>query len=304
MSPELQAWADAGRYLYTPIGQHRVFFKQLGDPEAPPDRTLLLLHGFPESSYSFHKVVSPLLARFDRIVLFDFIGYGLSDKPAHYGYSLYEQADVALEVWRALGVQGGHLLAHDMGTSVATELLARELSALLPAGFSEGFNSVTFTNGSMVLALARLRLTQRLLLSPLGPLLARWSSYRVMASQVRSAHGNDGLSDADLEHLWENIQLGDGHRNHHRVIRYLLDRRRLEAPRWLEALRHTRTPIHLCWGTDDAVARVEMAYYLKEKVCPQAQLSLMPGVGHFGQLSDPERWVETVIGFYRQSGAA
>ena len=48
-----------------------------------------------------------------RIVLFDFPGFGQSDKPADYSYSLFEQADVALEVWRSLGVSGGHLLGHD-----------------------------------------------------------------------------------------------------------------------------------------------------------------------------------------------
>ncbi len=57
------------------------------------------------------------------------LGYGLSDKPDHgYSYSLIEQADVALHVWRALGVKGGHVLSHDMGTSVLTELVARQIT--------------------------------------------------------------------------------------------------------------------------------------------------------------------------------
>lgn len=298
-SAELERWESQGAYLTTPRFGHRVFSRQIGDPAAAPHKTLLLLHGFPESSYSFHKVVNGLARMFERIVLFDFLGYGLSDKPSgDYTYSLFEQADLALRVWQHHGVRGGHLLAHDMGDSVATELVTRHIEGAMPAGFSAGFRSFTFTNGSMVLSLADLRVTQKLLLSPLGPLVSRLFSYRAFRQQVRSAHGNDRLPDGDIEDLWHNIRRQDGHRKNHLIIRYLDDRRRFEKTRWLPSLRQVREPIHLCWGEADAVAGVGMAHYLKRHVCPGAQLTLMPDVGHFCQLSDPEVWVKSVSAFY------
>ena len=98
LAPQLKQWESEGRYLKTVLFQHKVFCNDFGNPAAPPDRTLLLLHGFPESSFSFHKVIGGLAKLFDRVVLFDFPGYGLSDKPlANYTYSLFEQADVALQ---------------------------------------------------------------------------------------------------------------------------------------------------------------------------------------------------------------
>ena len=125
-----------------PNTDYRVFAKDLGDTTAASQRTLLLLHGFPESSFSYHKVVGGLRKQFDRVVVFDMLGYGFSDKPEHgYSYSLIEQADVALHVWRSLGIEGGHILSHDMGTSVLTELVARQTGDLLPAWFSVGFHS-------------------------------------------------------------------------------------------------------------------------------------------------------------------
>jgi pimeloyl-ACP methyl ester carboxylesterase len=57
-------------------------------------------------------------------------------------------------------------------------------------------------------------------------------------------------------------------------------------------------PIHICWGVDDAVANVEMAHYLKDKICPNAKLTLMEGVGHFCQLGSSEIWVKSVGKFY------
>lgn len=273
--------------------------RDCGDPSSGPGKTLLILHGFPESSFSFHKVLPGLEERFGRVVLFDMPGYGLSDKPVEsYGYSLFEQADAALQVWRHLGVRGGHLLAHDMGNSVATELAARQVGGTLPGSFPDGFETFTFTNGSLVLALAKLRVTQRLLLSRWGRLAGRLFNFRTFCQQVRSAHGTDGLSDRDLELMWENLCLQDGQRKNYLTIRYLADRRRFERTRWLPALCSIARPVHLCWGDADAVARVEMAHWLKAKVCPEARLSLMPGVGHFCQLSDPETWLENVCRFY------
>lgn len=297
--PTLEQWKSKGGYLTTGPFQNRVFYIQLGNPKALPENTLLLLHGFPESSYSFHKVVDGLARVFERIVLFDFLGYGLSDKPIdNYTYSIFEQSDLALQVWRHLGVTGGHLLAHDMGDSVATELIARRVSELLPTWFSAGFNSFTLTNGSMVLELAQLRMTQKLLLSGIGPLMSRFATYRTFRQQIRSAHGNETLVEPDIRMLWDNFQLQEGHKRSFLLIKYLNDRKRFEKTRWLPALSVVTEPVHLCWGEADAVARVEMAHHLKRTVCQKAKLTLMSGVGHFCQLSDPEPWVESIAAFY------
>ncbi len=280
-----------------------IFYQDLGQPAAPTDRTLLLLHGFPESSHSWHKVVTSLLNSFQRIVLFDFPGFGQSDKPGNeYSYSLIDQADVTLLLWHQLGITGGHLLAHDMGDSVATELVAREVNGLLPAWFVDGFQSYTFTNGSMVIDLARLRITQRILLSKSGFLLSKLSNYGLFHNQVKSAHGNDQLNDEDIRQLWEQLTLQQGHRKMHLLIRYYNDRIRFEKSRWLPALAMTKVPTHLCWGQTDAVAPVAMAHYLKKHICRKAQLSILPDTGHFCQLSNPEGWLEAVLEFYEGLG--
>ena len=305
-SPELIAWQAGAQKIAVPNTNYQVFVKDLGDRSASSQRTLLLLHGFPESSFSYHKVVDGLRTEFDRVVLFDMLGYGLSDKPDQgYSYSLIEQADVALHIWRALDIEGGHVLAHDMGTSVLTELVSRQINELLPAWFPVGFHSYTFTNGSMVLKLARLRVMQKLLLTRFGQTIGRATNFRTFKSTVNSAHGVEssnanGLSEQDVRHLWENVTFQNGQQKSHLTIRYLNDRKRFEESRWLAALRVAsgQTPVHLCWGDADQVARVEMAHYLKDTICPQAKLSVMPGVGHFCQLGSPQVWLENVNAFY------
>jgi pimeloyl-ACP methyl ester carboxylesterase len=300
MSPQLTAWESNGEYITYGPSHHKIFVKQVGDSKATSEKTLLLLHGFPESSYSYHAIIEGILEHFDRIILFDMLGYGLSDKPENdYSYSIYEQADTVFEVWKYFGIKGGHLLSHDMGDSVATEILARRENGLMPGWFSEGLQSLTFTNGSMVLELAKLRVTQKILLSKYGYLMKNLTTFKLFRQQVQSAHGNTNLSEEEIQILWESNTLQDGHKKAYLTINYISDRKRFEKSRWLPALAQTKLPIHICWGDEDAVAKVEMAYHLKEKVCKGAKLTIMKGLGHFCQLGSPEKWVQYVSEYYK-----
>ncbi len=308
MDSELLSWLETGDHFTIPPLQMEVFHKQFGNESAGPDRTLLLLHGFPESSFSYHKVIPGLLSTFERIVLFDMPGYGFSDKPKQYSYSLIPQADAALQVWQHLGITGGHVLSHDMGTSVLTEIVARHVNQQLPGWFQDGLQSLTFTNGSMSLRFAKLRVMQKLLLSKgLGPFISTLAGYSLFRKTVLSAHGvgvgaPQGLSERDIQLLWENSMEQDGHKKNHNTIRYLNDRRRFEKTRWLPALSiaSESLPTHFCWGDADQVARIEMAHYLKNEVCPASTLSIMPGAGHFCQLGSPELWLRKVTGFFKR----
>ena len=300
MSPELIAWESSGSYItYGPL-RHKLFVKQLGNTQASAEKTLLLIHGFPESSYSYHAILDGMMKIFDRIILFDLLGYGLSDKPTEdYSYSLLEQADTVFEVWKHFKVEGGHMLSHDMGDSVATEIVARHENGLLPGWFRDGLQSITFTNGSMVLELAKLRITQKILLSKYGHLMGKVISFGIFNQQIRSAHGNNNLPDKEIQILWEANTLQDGHRKTYLTIKYLNDRKQFEKTRWLPALAQCKLPIHICWGDDDAVARVSMAHFLKQNVCKDANLTIMKGLGHFCQLGNPEKWVEYIGAFYK-----
>jgi len=297
----LNSWENNGTYIEYSTFKHKVFVRSIGNEKATAVSTVLLIHGFPESSYSYHKVVDGLTKIFDRIVLFDFIGFGLSDKPTeNFSYSILEHADTAIEVWKQLNIKGGHLIAHDMGDSVATEIVARFNQGLLDTLLYEGLQSITFTNGSMVLKFADLRITQKLLLTKFGYLLNKVVNKSIFHHQIKSAHGNDDLTKQDVQSLWDLNLLKDGYRKAYLTIRYYLDRIKYEQTKWLPALNETKLPVHICWGDADAVAKVEIAYHLKEKICPNAELTIMKNVGHFCQLSNPEVWLESVEAFYEQ----
>ena len=95
LSPAVQAWRAGGRTVRA-CGMD-VFVRDEGQGAVP----LLVLHGMPSSSFDFASLWPALAAR-RRVVALDFPGYGFSDKPAEYSYSLLEQADVVEVVARAL----------------------------------------------------------------------------------------------------------------------------------------------------------------------------------------------------------
>lgn len=282
----------------TPLG-HRAFFIEEGDAAAGPDETVVLLHGFPESSYSYSGAFPLLTGRFRRVVSFDFIGFGFSAKPAGgFAYSLMEQADVALGLIRQAGITGCHFVAHDMGDTVMTEILVR-MNANRPDWFTDGIRSITFTNGSMVLGDAKLRLGQRALVSPFGPLLARITdSPTVFEKQVISAQGNDKLTEEQILDMYSASTSGAPKGLMAELINYLRERRRFEASRWLPAVRDCAAPVHICWGGDDAVAPVAIARRLKAEVKPEAKLTVIDGLGHFGQIQDPTSWAAGLASFW------
>ena len=123
-----------------------------------PSKTMVVLHGYPTSSYDYYKVL-PELSKHYRVIIHDHLGFGFSDKPLDYSYSLLDQADLALQLWQQLGVKKVHLLAHDYGTSVATEIIARNNNHELTIEIEK----LTLCNGSMHIELSQLRTIQKLL---------------------------------------------------------------------------------------------------------------------------------------------
>src|SRR5262249_53977895 len=112
MAISIEAWRARGRTVDTPDGRLWAMQTAASAEEPIP---VLVLHGFPTCSWDFADVIDRL-ARRRRVVAFDFLGHGLSEKPAEYGYSLMEQADSVAYVARAFGLERVHLFSHDMGT--------------------------------------------------------------------------------------------------------------------------------------------------------------------------------------------
>lgn len=278
-------WRTMGQLRKVGDFSHFVYDSDNGKP------LLLILHGYPTSVYDYHHALPHLEQRF-RVVMHDHLGFGYSDKPMNYSYSLLEQADQALMLWRQLGIRQAHLLAHDYGTSIATELLARQLRF---ADLGIELNAVVLCNGSMHIEMAQLRPIQKLLLHPIiGPWVAKFSSRRTLAANLRKVyHQPERLTDIEIDAIWEQMNAQNGRAVLHQTTQYIRQRT-IYWHRWIGALRSTKLPIKLLWAQCDPVAVIAMARTLAAEI-PNNELLELEDLGHFPMLEDPVRWSAAVL---------
>jgi pimeloyl-ACP methyl ester carboxylesterase len=244
---------------------------------------LLCIHGFPSASWDWHKLWPALTAQC-RVIAPDMLGFGLSAKPPRYEYSLRDQADLHEALLASLGVATAHVLAHDYGDSVAQELLARQLER--PGGLR--LASVCLLNGGLFPECHRARPAQKLLRSPLGPLLARLTTEGRFAAGFAEVFGpRTRPNPAELHTVWELNRHNDGLRVMPRLIRYL-DERRAQRDRWVGALQRSPVPLRFVNGPEDPVSGRHMAERYRELI-PNPDVVLLEGIGHYPQLEAPER---------------
>jgi haloalkane dehalogenase len=88
--------------------QHRIHVRD--HPGAGPP--IILMHGFPDNLHLYDRLV-PYLSPPRRVVLFDFLGWGSSDKPSGYPYTTANQVGDLDVVITQLGLEHVLLVAHD-----------------------------------------------------------------------------------------------------------------------------------------------------------------------------------------------
>jgi pimeloyl-ACP methyl ester carboxylesterase len=275
--------------------RHRIFGRDVfavSEGDEGCAAPILILHGFPSSSRDFLPPL-PRLAAKHRVVVHDHLGFGYSDKPEDYSYSLLEQAEVAIALWRSLGITRGHLVAHDYGTSVATELLARRERGLCPIEFA----SVTLSNGSVHIDLAHLLPSQQVLRRRyLGPIFARLASRRVFMAQMRRILGDPrSVADEELLAMWEGVARDRGRERLPALAGYMDERTRFRA-RWIDPLTRLDLPCHVLWGRKDPIAVPAIAEQLAREI-PGAKLTWLDDLGHYPMLEAPNRWADALLGF-------
>jgi pimeloyl-ACP methyl ester carboxylesterase len=242
---------------------------------------LLLLHGFPTCSFDWRRLVELEPGR--AILAFDFLGFGLSDKPRDHEYTLAWQADLTEELVRRHGGGPVHLVAHDMGTSVATELLARDIVG----GLEMELAAVLLFDGSVIIERASLTLGQKLLRSPLGSPLAHLSSGAFFRWQLGSVFGaGHPMSAEEAAAQWALMRFNHGNRIADKLIGYTFERAR-HAERWHGAVRDWPGDLSLVWGLEDPVATTDVLDGLRE-LRPAAPVFELPGLAHYPQIEDPE----------------
>lgn len=235
----------------------------LDEGEGPP---VLLLHGFPASSWQWRDFVPLLAARF-RVIAPDLPGAGAS-KPAD-GVTL--DLDTLAAAMRALidslGIERYAIVAHGTGAGVA-QLLALD---------GEGVDALVLLGAATLDAWPSpgiQRVRERLSAEGATPTLAR---SLVRGAFEAGAIRRERLSDEVLDAYAEPYATGDGPGRLARVLAGL-DGRGLAGRE--AALGALEAPALILWGEDDPVYPASVGERLNAAM-PSSTLGLLPGCGHF-----------------------
>jgi pimeloyl-ACP methyl ester carboxylesterase len=280
-----EKWKQCGKYFEWK--DHNVFFQRGGKGQV-----LLMIHGFPTCGWDWCWISRHLLDRF-HMVLPDLLDYGLSLNANRRACSIKEQADMIEALMKHRGIKEAHILAHDVGDTVAQELLARHNESQL----SFRILSTIFLNGGIIPDLHRPRPVQKLLAGPLGGLISRIGNKTKFLKGFADVFGIHTRPEGEaLAEFWPAMVGVNGRGAFARRIRYMTERKQ-NAARWISAIKDAYMPLMMINGVDDPVSGGHAADGWS-KLVPKAKLARLPGIGHYPQVEAPDTVVELINQFH------
>ncbi|OJJ21204.1 alpha/beta hydrolase [marine bacterium AO1-C] len=278
---QLNDWKNKGKYFG--YKGHQIFYVQ----EGQATEHLVLIHGFPTSSWDWYKVWQPLVDKFT-VTAPDMIGFGYSAKPKKYYYNIHDQASIHEDLLAKLGITECHIFAHDYGDTVAQEMLARFIDRENKGETGLKIKSICFLNGGLFPETHIPRLIQKLLISPAGAMVAGLMNKKRFKKRFSEVFGPQTQpSTQEIDDFWYLIDLNQGQKVGHKLIRYMKERK-VYRERWVGALQKSTIPLRVIDGPFDPVSGKHMTVRYKELVPNPDVVLLGEGIGHYPHVEDPE----------------
>ena len=243
---------------------------------------VVLAHGWPWSSFSWHRVI-PVLAEEFSVHWYDMPGYGQSSKSAEQRTSLDVQGKVFAEMLAHWRLERPAVVAHDFGgaTTLRAHLLhgceferyvLMNVVAMRPWG-SEFFDHV----GRHVEAF-------------LG--LPSHIHRAVVEAYIEGAIVSD-IDPTDFQRLVEPWLSGDGRGSFYRQFAQADEKYTAEVEPMFGKV---RCPTKIIWGEDDPWIPLERGRALRG-LMPKAGFETLPGIGHLPQLEAPQIVADALVDF-------
>jgi 2-hydroxymuconate-semialdehyde hydrolase len=251
---------DGPKRRRAPTSGGEISYTETGEGPA-----VLLLHGFPESSYVWRDL-APLLASRFRVIVPDLIGTGESAKPADAPLGLIAQARYTRELVEGLGIDRIAVIGHSIGGGVA-QLLAMD---------APGVDAMVLISSTAFDAWPT-TLTKEIQRTP-----PEQEVELLIRSGIRAAF-RAGMTDPDRmteEHIAVYLRPWSGPDGVAAFFRFAraLDGRGLMGRE--EDLGRLEIPVLIFWGEEDPFYPSSIAERLNEAI-PSSTLGLLPGCGHF-----------------------
>uniref|UniRef100_A0A8C7Z8R5 Mesoderm specific transcript n=1 Tax=Oryzias sinensis TaxID=183150 RepID=A0A8C7Z8R5_9TELE len=289
LSPALQKWHNAGQVFH--FRGSRIFYRESYGALGSSD-VVILLHGFPTSSYDWNKIWDPLAQRFHRVIALDFLGFGFSDKPVS---SL------------SASLVGVTVSLHQISTSSSSK--RQSLSWCLCVGLCRSdhnrtghltLNSLCLSNGGLFPETHHPRLLQRILKdsSFLAPVLMRLTNFMIFQRGIGEVFGPyTQPTDAEFWDMWTGLRYNDGNLVLDSILQYI-NQRLKHRDRWVGALTSTFIPLHMIYGPLDPVNPHPQFIRLYQRQVQRSTVTVLDEhISHYPQLEDPTGFLNAYFNF-------
>lgn len=282
-------WLSIGKYYE--FEKNQIFYIREGRGS-----NLILLHGYPTSSWDYSKIFAGL-TRFYSVSVLDFLGFGYSAKPKKYQYSIHKQTDLLEKYIDKQAFKRVKFVFHDYSVSIGQEILAR----FAERGTSQPYqiDGMVFLNGGLLPDLHRPTLVQRLLAMPvLGSILVRFLKEESFGKAIAKVFGPNSKPDPkDIATLWKLILYPGNARLSHILLHYIKDRKENQS-RWEKALFETHIPLLFLNGLEDPVSGKHLMTALEAKSFVNARFKSYETLGHYPHWESPESVYQAIREFY------
>ncbi len=267
----------------TPAGRFRTSGGELAYREEGEGPAVVLLHGFPQSSYVWRHAVPVLSSRF-RVIVPDQLGTGDSERPAGVPLDLVAQAGYTSELLDGLDVDRCAVIGHSYGGGIA-QLLALdrrgvEAMVLLASSAFDAWPTAA---------------TREIQDTPEAQEVEELVAAGIRASLRFGMVEPDRLPPDDVEAYLRSWSGADGVASFFRYVRQI-DGTGL-ADREVE-LGRLEIPVLIFWGEQDPFYPSAIGERLNEAI-PTSTLGLLPGCGHFLMDEAPETLVPMIFEYLR-----
>jgi pimeloyl-ACP methyl ester carboxylesterase len=276
---------------------HRIHAREY--PGTEP--AIILMHGFPDNLHLYDRLV-PHLSPPRRVVLFDFLGWGLSDKPTGYPYTAANQVGDLDAVVTQLELEQVTLVAHDASGPPAIDwaLTHPERVAGLVLLNTYYCDMPTLRRPEAIWLFSTP--VVRSVAKPMARLFGYWLFRRIYWWQVGRF-----IRDADVRRefvplLYQQFDATPSARPaFFRLNEDLLPSVRSRAER-IPRLREFRRPVRIIFGDADRSLNSGVARTFHELLL-DSELFLIPGAQHFVQLDEPEQVARLILAMPSPKGA-
>jgi pimeloyl-ACP methyl ester carboxylesterase len=253
------------------VGGHRMHYYEMGPSDGPP---VVLVHGLGGQAEDWRNLSPFLRGAGYRVYMPDLFGYGRSEKPADFSYSVPDEAAAVVAFMDAMGLKQVDLGGLSMGGWIVQKVAADHPDRIrkLMLFDSAGLSVKPTWNTELFMPASAIELDQLdALLMPNPPQIPPF----VMRDILRISHNDAWVMRRALASMLTGRDATD------------------------TLLPQFKMPVLIVWGQVDHIMPVEQGQKMHQLV-PQSQIDIVAGCGHLAPIQCADRVGPTVRDFLKQ----